>query len=191
MTIEVARLAAQVALGVVFLASTVGKLRSPAAFVRGVAEYRILPTPLAHALGVVLIPVEASLALAYLGGWWLSAALPLGVAMLLVFALAVAITLVRNRDIACHCFGGLADERVSGRSLAQLGLLGAAALFAWSGGGRSGWRTAQGMDPVLVVAWALFLLLAGVWLLRAEEVVRLFRKRRCKSCSGAAAGGRA
>ena len=183
MNVDAARLIAQLALGGVFLASTVGKLRSPAAFVRGVAEYGILPAPLAHALGILLIPVEAFLALAYLGGWQLTAALPLGVAALLVFALAVAITLVRNRDIRCHCFGSLADQRVSGRSLAQLALLVAVALFVWSGGGASGWPMAESTDAVLALTWALLLLLASVWLLRADEVVQLFRRRRCKTCS--------
>ena len=47
----------------------------------------------------------------------------LGVMLVLVFTLAVTITLVHNRDVACHCFGSLAEERVSGRSLVQLGLL--------------------------------------------------------------------
>lgn len=185
MTLEVARLAAQVTLGVVFLASTAGKLRSPARFVRGVAEYRILPAPLAYVLGIVLIPAEAALAFAYLDGWWLGAALPLGVGLLLVFALAVTITLVRNRDVACHCFGSLAEERISGRSLVQLGLLLAAALFVWSGGGAAAWLVAGRADLVLVVTWAFFLLLGGVWLLHADEVVQLLRKRRCKTCSSA------
>jgi len=184
MNVDAVRLVVQLALGGVFLLSAAGKLRSPVAFLRGVAEYEILPNVLAYALGALLIPVEALLALAYLSGWQLRTAAPLGVAVLLVFAVAVTVTLVRNRDVRCHCFGSLQDERVSARSLVQLLLLVAGASFVWSGAGGASSGLASGrMDVVPALTWALALLLAGVWLLRAGEVARLLRPYRCRSCS--------
>ncbi|OLB73944.1 MAG: hypothetical protein AUI14_24955 [Actinobacteria bacterium 13_2_20CM_2_71_6] len=186
MSLDAARLVLQLALGVVFLVSTAGKLRSPAAFLRGVAEYEILPRPLALALGVALIPAEAFLAVAYLTGWAVAVAPPLTVVLLLVFAAAVAITLRRRRDVLCHCYGSFGSERVSLRSLAQLGLLLAAALAVWSGpgGGAGPGRVLHGPGEItLALAWALGGILVALWVLRADELVALARGDRCSSCS--------
>ena len=182
MSLEAVRLVARLALGLVFLLSTLGKLRRPAASLRGVAEYEILPVPLAYVFGAVLIPVEAFLAVAHLTGWGLRIAVPLGIAVLLVFATAVGVNLGRNRDLLCHCFDSLGGERISARSLAQLGLLLGAEVLLLSG---PALRPSGGGDLALAVIWALFCLLAGLWLLRADEVYQLFRRYRCKTCSQA------
>lgn len=182
MRLEAVRLVAQLALGLVFLLSTLGKLRRPAAFLRGVAEYEILPVPLAKVFGAVLIPVEAFLAAAHLTGRGLRVAVPLGIVILLTFATAVAINLGRNRDLLCHCFDSLGGERISARSLAQLALLLAAEGLLLSG---PALRPADPGDLALAGVWAVFCLLAGLWLLRADEVFQLFRRYRCKTCSQA------
>jgi Methylamine utilisation protein MauE len=184
MRLEAVRLVAQLALGLVFLLSTLGKLRRPAAFLRGVAEYEILPAPLAYIFGAVLIPVEAFLAAAHLTGRGLGGAVPLGIAVLLAFATAVAVNLRRNRDLLCHCFDSLGGERISARSLAQLGLLLAAEVLLLAGPAH---RPAGLGDLALAGVWAVFCLLAGLWLLRADEVFQLFRRYRCKTCSQAPA----
>lgn len=184
MNLEAVRLVARLALGLVFLLSTLGKLRRPAAFLRGVAEYEILPAPLAYVFGALLIPVEAFLAVAHLTGWGLRVAVPLGIAVLLTFATAVGINLGRNRDLLCHCFDSLGGERISARSLAQLGLLLAAEALLLSG---PALRPFGGGDLALAGVWAVFSLLAGLWLLRADEVFQLFRRYRCKTCSQAPA----
>ena len=189
MSLEAARLVVQLALGLVFLLSAAGKLRRPAAFLRGVAEYEVLPLPLAYAFGALLIPVEAFLAAAHLTGWGLAVAVPLAVAMLLAFTAAVGINLRRRRDLLCLCFDSLGGERVSGRSVAQLLLLVAGELFLL-GAVRLGGRPSLVAERVgsveelgLAACWALFCLLAGQWLLRADEVYALFRPYRCKTCS--------
>ena len=182
MNLEAVRLVARLALGLVFLLSTLGKLRRPVAFLRGVAEYEILPAPLAYVFGAVLIPVEAFLAVAHLTGWELRIAVPLGIAVLLTFATAVGINLGRNRDLLCLCFDSLGGERISVRSLAQLGLLLGAEVLLLSG---PALRPAGGGDLALAGVWAVFSLLGGLWLLRADEVFQLFRRYRCKTCSQA------
>lgn len=178
MTADTARLAVQLALGGVFLVSGAGKARRPLAFLRGVDEYDILPRPLAYAFGAVLIPLEVLLGLALLSGIAVPVALPLGAALIVVFGVAVAINLGRRRDMLCHCWGG---ERLTLRSLAQLGLLLAGALLVWSGGGGTLARL-RGPDEVLAeLAWAAACLMVGLWLLHADEVVRLFRPS-CRTC---------
>jgi hypothetical protein len=187
MSLDAMRLVLQLALGSVFLVSSLGKLRRPMAFLRGVAEYDVLPTPLAYAFGAVLIPAEALVALALLSGFGAGIALPLATALLLIFGAAVAINLRRHRDMRCHCYGGLGGERLSARSLIQLGLLIAIGLFAWSGGGESVRALAGPDDAVAAATLALACLTAGLWLLHADEVVRLFRKE-CRTCGRRAAG---
>jgi hypothetical protein len=192
MTLDAVRLVLQLALGGVFLLSSVGKARHPVAFLRGVADYRILPAPLAYAFGALLILAEAFIALALLSGIAAGIALPLATALLVVFSAAVAINLRRHRDMLCHCYGSSGGERLSARSLAQLGLLVAVALFVWSGGGESVRLVASPDDALVAVTWAGACLLAGRWLLRADEVVGLYR-RICKTCArrASAAGSHA
>ncbi|HEX4965579.1 MAG TPA: MauE/DoxX family redox-associated membrane protein [Thermoanaerobaculia bacterium] len=187
MSLAAVRLVAQLALGLVFLLSALGKLRHPAAFLRGVAEFEILPVPLAKAFGAVVIPAEAFLAAAHLTGWGLRVAVPLGIALLLAFTTAVTVNLRRNRDLLCHCFDSLGGERVSARSVAQLVLLLAAELLLLSQppGLVYPQKVATLGDLALAAVWAVFSLLAGLWLLRADEVIQLFRRHRCKTCSQA------
>ena len=182
MNLDAARLVLQLALGGVFLVSSLGKALRPMASLRGVAEYELLPVPLAYAFGAVLIPAEAFVAVALLGGFALGVALPLATGLLLLFAAAVAINVRRHRDMLCHCFGSLGGERLSNRSLVQLALLIGAGLFVWSGGGGRVRPLASPEDALVALGLALACLLAGLWLLHADEVVHLFRKD-CKTCS--------
>lgn len=182
MRLEAATLVLQLALGGVFLVSSLGKARHPLAFLRGVAEYRILPVPLAYAFGAVLIPAEAFVALALLGGFALAVALPLAIGLLLVFSAAVAINLRRHRDMLCHCYGSLGGERLSARSIVQLAVLIGVGLVVWAGGGQNVRILASPDDALAAAASALACLMAGLWLLHADEVVRLYR-RGCKTCS--------
>jgi hypothetical protein len=182
MTLDAARLVLQLALGGVFLLSSVGKARRPMAFLRGVADYEIIPVPVAYAFGAVLIPAEAFVALSLLSGLAVPVALPLATLLLLIFGTAVAINLQRHRDMLCHCYGSLAGDRLSGRSFVQLALLIGAGLFVWSGGGESIRLIATPEDALAVLALALACLLVGLWLLHADEVVQLFRKV-CKTCT--------
>jgi hypothetical protein len=182
MSLEIARLVLQLALGGVFLVSSAGKALHPLAFLRGVAEYEILPAPLAYAFGAVLVPLEAFVALALLSGLAVSLALPLAMGLLLVFGTAVAINLRRHRDMRCHCYGSLGGERLSARSLVQLALLLGVGLFVWGGGGEDVHFLPSPEDALVASTWALACLMAGLWLVHADEVVRLFRKV-CKTCT--------
>ncbi|HYO12038.1 MAG TPA: MauE/DoxX family redox-associated membrane protein [Thermoanaerobaculia bacterium] len=195
MTVDAARLVVQLTLGLVFLLSAAGKLRRPAAFLRGVAEFEILPAPLAYAFGAFLIPVEGFLAVAHLTGWGLGVAAPLGVVTLLAFAAGVGINLRRNRDLLCHCFDSLRGERVSARSLAQIVLLMAGELLVLSEAPFGALhrpvipdRVATLEDLAFAMTWAVFCLLASLWILRVDEVVALFRTPHCKTCSRTPAG---
>src|SRR5687768_10892125 len=95
-------LVVQLTIGTIFLLATVGKLRHPLAFAYGVVEYEVLPRRWAVAFGLLLIPLEAFLALAHLSGWLLRPAAATGIAVLSAFAVAVALALKRHKVLSCH-----------------------------------------------------------------------------------------
>jgi hypothetical protein len=192
------RLLAQLALGLVFGLSCGAKLRAPAAFVNGVVEYEVLPRPAALALGVLLIPLEGLLAASLLSGWLAGVALPVAMALLAAFAVAVAINLGRHREVPCHCLGGGEGEKISPRTLARLALLlGGSALVATD---RRAWvppltrwtvaRTAGGEGLLHAVMLAALLLAVGAWLLHAPELWTLARPAQAVPGARSQAAGR-
>lgn len=175
-------LALQIAIGLVFLFSAIGKLLNPLKFAAGVAEYRILPEWLAYIVGLVLIPFELFLAAAHISGWLLQFALPIGLVMLISFMIAVGINLKRGSVLPCHCFGAGEGETISTRTLVRLGLLFAGEAIVLAG---SGWpaivkltypdRVSSFAELGPVFFWATFILILAVWLLSMTDVIALLR----------------
>ena len=183
------RLVLQLALGCVFLLAVAGKLGDPGAFARGVVRYGILPERLGFAFGLLLLPVEAFLAVAHLTGWGLGLAAPLGIATLASFGLAVGVNLRRGGGLPCFCFGSGSDETLSLRSLVRLLLLLAAeslvaAGLATDGGLVHPGRLATVSEAIHAGAATVLLLLSASWLLKAGDIVELFRA--CTTCGGGA-----
>jgi hypothetical protein len=90
----------------VFLLSARSKLRDRRGFVHLVVAYRILPLPLARLYGHLLPWLEAGLGLWLLLGVTAQYAGALAGLLLLSFAFAVSINLLRRRRyLACGCFG--------------------------------------------------------------------------------------
>jgi uncharacterized membrane protein YphA (DoxX/SURF4 family) len=50
----------RIAIGIVFLLSTLGKLKDLRGFLQGVKAYKILPAPLAIGYGLLLVPCSIS-----------------------------------------------------------------------------------------------------------------------------------
>ena len=116
-------LVARIVAGVIFLRSSLGKLRAPGAFVDGVETYDVLPKPLACAVGWLLPWLELGLALTLLAGVALPVAGALASLLLLRFIIAVGINLRRGRMIACNCHG-IADTRtISSGTIARNAVL--------------------------------------------------------------------
>jgi uncharacterized membrane protein YphA (DoxX/SURF4 family) len=113
----------QLTIGVVFLLSAIGKLRDPSGFAQGLAEYELVPRRLSYSAALILTASEALLALSHLTGWMLQLAAPLGICLLVCFALAVGANLRRGRILPCYCFGGRGKEYISGATLARLIML--------------------------------------------------------------------
>jgi hypothetical protein len=193
------RLSVQLALGLVFLLSALGKALNPAGFARGVKEFQILPGSLAYIAGLLLIPLEMFLAVSHLTGWLLGLGVLIGLATIASFVVAVSINLKRGRALPCYCFSGQGGETLSGRTVARLLLLfaGELLLIADPGlfsaseliyPGRVGDLSELGFS----LFWAIFTLIAGMWLLSLPDVIELlnpgytFGRRRAKTEPGPA-----
>lgn len=116
-----ASMVAQVALGLLFSWSFVGKARSPSRFISTVVSYELLPPRLARLAGWLLIPAELFVAVTLTFGVADRVGGLLALGLLLVFAVAVGISWRRGRDHACGCFDS--EERISGHSLVRLAVL--------------------------------------------------------------------
>jgi hypothetical protein len=178
------RLAIQLAIGIVFLLSSVGKLRHSAEFGAAIMQYKILPVAWAYPVGVVIISVEVWVAFSHLTGFLLAFAIRLGLAMLVSFTVAVVVNLRRGQALPCYCFGDAGDT-ISRLTLARLVLLmsGEAFLLTIPGLRTTNQQIISSLQfyrlsvPQLAVAffWAVFLLIVYVWFLSVADIVRLLR----------------
>jgi len=120
-----------IALGIVFLASAVPKLRHPKGFVLAVLEYRVLPPRLSWFYARLIPPLEFLMALLLLTGTAVRFAAIVVSVLLLSFIIAIGINLTRGRKLDCHCFGKATRRPIGWRLLLQdAALLGAAIVVA-------------------------------------------------------------
>jgi hypothetical protein len=142
---------ARLVLAAVFAMAAFAKLRSLDEFVGVVHNYRVLPEFLVRPVAYALPPLEAAIALALLLEPTRSAGALGAAALLVVFALAMAVNLTRGRvEIDCGCFAATLRQRISwalvGRNVALIGL----AVLAMPAGGVA--RVLTWLDAVTIVA---------------------------------------
>ena len=98
-------LVARVVVGGVFVVAGALKLPDPAAAVRAVRAYQLLPEPLVAPVAFGLPAVEIALGLALLAGIFVRTAAIASAVLLVVFIAAVASAWARGLQIDCGCFG--------------------------------------------------------------------------------------
>ncbi len=90
------------------------KLRDLAAFVVTFNEYRLMPVSFSGPIAVLLVGIEASIALGYVIPAWAQTAGLAGAGLFLLYAGAIGINLLRGRThIDCGCFGPGRGEPIS------------------------------------------------------------------------------
>jgi uncharacterized membrane protein YphA (DoxX/SURF4 family) len=118
-------------LSIIFLLSSIPKLRRPKGFVLAVLEYRILPSLPSKIYGWSLPPLEMLLALLLLSGTSVRLTALVLSLLLLSFILAVSINVARGRDLDCGCFGAKKQRKIGWTLLLEdLALLGGALTLA-------------------------------------------------------------
>lgn len=124
-------------LAVVFLVAATGKLLDRKSLEKAVRNYKLVPEPWAAPIAAWLPPVElAASALLFAGVATGLVAAGLAV-MLAVFAGAVAVNLLRGREIDCGCFSTPSPKKITWLTVARNVALAAAAVTvawpAWTG----------------------------------------------------------
>ena len=127
--------AGRLVLGGVLVVAGAVKIPDPAAAVRAVRAYQLLPEPLVAPMAFGLPVVEMAVGLALLAGVFVRTAALSAAVLLLVFMAGVASAWGRGLQIDCGCFGGggrvsAADTAYPGELLRDLGLLVIAMLLA-------------------------------------------------------------
>src|SRR3954451_13128146 len=97
---------ARLVLGGVLVVAGVLKLPDPAAAVRAVRAYRLLPEPLVGPVALGLPVLEIAVGLALLAGVFVRTAAIAAAALLVVYLVAVGSAWARGLQIDCVCFGG-------------------------------------------------------------------------------------
>ncbi len=106
---------ARLAVGGLFLAACLAKIRDPEAFALAVNRYRILPGEAVNLVALFLPWLELTSGLALIAGTrrWRAAGAVFITGMLAVFTIAIALNLVRGIEASCGCFTTRADAAVS------------------------------------------------------------------------------
>ena len=97
--------AARIVVGGVFVVAGALKLPDPAAAVRAVRAYRLLPEPLVAPVAFGLPAVEIAIGLALLVGVFVRTAAIASSVLLVVFLVGVGSAWARGLQIDCGCFG--------------------------------------------------------------------------------------
>ena len=141
-----ASLAGRLTLAAVLLIASLGKIADPAATVRAVRAYEILPNGLASVVGHALPSVELAVAALLLVGLAVRATAALTALLLAVFVAGIVSADVRGLSIDCGCFGGggaTAHPHYAGEIARDLVLLAVAVGVAVTR------RSALALDPAL------------------------------------------
>jgi putative oxidoreductase len=139
---------ARVVLGLVFLSASFYKITDPGAFARAVTNYRLVPGDWVNLFAATLPWVEAACGILLLSGQWVRTASLILTCLLLVFELAVGLSLARGLDIGCGCFSPGSGRQIGWRLLGEDALYLVLSLFLLiRSGDRSGWRAFLGLQP--------------------------------------------
>jgi len=107
--------AARLLLGAVLVVAGALKIPDPAAAVRAVRAYRLLPEGLVGPVAFGLPVLEIAIGLALLAGVFVRTAALATAVLMVVFVLAVGSAWARGLQIDCGCFGG-GGEVAAGRT---------------------------------------------------------------------------
>ncbi len=117
------------AFALLFVVAAVHKLRDLPRFRATVAEYRLVPRATAALAAAIVVAVEAAVAVALVVPALRAAGLVTAAAVLLVYAAAIGVNLVRGRrDLDCGCAGPALRRPISEALVARNAVLAGAAL---------------------------------------------------------------
>jgi len=128
-------------LGFVFLWASYAKILDPGPFARAMANYQLVPEWGINLLALILVWVEFCCALLLLTGQWVRTSAFVVAGLLIVFIVAVSISLVRGLDVNCGCFSTTSGRKIGFMLLGEDALYLIMSLFLiYRGEDAFGWR---------------------------------------------------
>jgi uncharacterized membrane protein YphA (DoxX/SURF4 family)/thiol-disulfide isomerase/thioredoxin len=168
-------LIARLLLGAVFAVAGFAKLSDR----RGTEEAAVAfgaPKPTAAPLAIIIPAAELTAAALLLPAATATAGAVISLALLLVFSVAIAVSLARGRAPACHCFGQLHSAPAGPKTLARNVVLAALAAFVLlDGSGPSAVAWIGRLHDAGLVALILGLLIAAAVAGAASAFITLLR----------------
>jgi len=114
----------RVFLAFVFIYAAVFKIAEPSDFSQSIANYKLMPDNFINILAIILPWIEISAGLLLLFGVAVKENSIIISGMLIVFIIAIGISLARGLDIDCGCFGTADGDQIGLIKLLQnIGLL--------------------------------------------------------------------
>ncbi len=118
--------AARCILAFIFIFSGIEKIANPAGFSESIMNYKLIPEASINILGIILPWIELTSGLLLLFGICVKENAFIISALLVVFILAVGISMARDLNISCGCFGTSGGTKVGftklGENILLLGL---------------------------------------------------------------------
>lgn len=121
----------RVALGAVFLISSISKLQYPDLFIEAVQNYSLLPEGLGELFGTVLPWAEMVIGWCLVLGIFPTIAAALTIPLVLSFMVANISSFFRDVGEACGCLGNLVNMSHTTSLIMDIAMLAAAALLIW------------------------------------------------------------
>ena len=109
---ELFLLAARILLGFVFVFAAVSKTAEPESFAQAIDNYKLLPEFLINISAIMLPWIELCTGLLLLFGVSVKENSAILSGLLIIFILAILISLLRGLDIECGCFGTVDGSKV-------------------------------------------------------------------------------
>lgn len=117
-------LLSRLVIGMIFLWSSLQKIRLPYQFLEDVYAYEMLGSNASLLLAITLPWIELAIAIALIGGIFVGGALLSGIVLFLIFIVAQWSAVARGLSIGCACFStGSSEQLVGLETLARTGVL--------------------------------------------------------------------
>jgi len=120
----------RVGLGIMFLVSSIPKIRQPYDFLGSVYGFEIVGPNLGLLVASVLPWLELFLGICLIGGVFISGALLITIGLSIMFGVVISSAVMRGMDISCGCFGP-SQDKVNYLTIARSGSFILAAILAW------------------------------------------------------------
>jgi len=118
-------------IGILFIWTGVTKLVYPDVFYANIMSYGFFGQNTANVIALVLPSLEIVLALSLCMGICRRGALIMSTVLLVSFTLLHTVVVSRGLEVSCGCFGGGANELISGWSIARNGVFTVIAIAGW------------------------------------------------------------